>query len=293
MGYGVYAGSLCALPQMQSVVLQTAFPGSTPSAPIVHASPMPPPSHLLTSSTSKPGPREHNARAPVQATHPPSKRSSAIGKKGQEHQAPIEAFRSMLVSLLRGQDGSSLKIATAAGFPREHRSLRRYAAQIRANPALQCCDASATLQAQVAAAASIEYKSKAVENWEARRLFSEDELLFFERYLITMAEMGWPMDFAGLQRMFSVASKESGRIDWKSGDAYVVSKSYVRKFVYSRPSLKAYKASNIDPLRAKKATLSVPLANHMRTHAELGTHVASAARTINLSHDLSPLEIGR
>ncbi|KAL1505120.1 hypothetical protein AB1Y20_008879 [Prymnesium parvum] len=210
-------------------------------------------------------PGEDEARQSAQVTRLPSKRTSAIGKKGQEHQAPIEVFRTMLISLLSGQNGSSLKICTAAGFPREHRSLRRYAAQVRANPALLRRDEAATLQAQLEAAACMEYKSKAVENWEARRLFSEDELLFFERYLIMMAEMGWPMDFAGLQRMFSVASKQSGRIDWKSGDAYVVSKSYVRKFVYSRPSLKAYKASNIDPLRAKKASLSVHLANHVRT----------------------------
>lgn len=267
MGYGVYPGPFGALPQLERVALQpqTACPG-TLSAPIVHASPLPPPVHLHTSSASPQAPGEASARKSSQATHPPTKRTSEIGKKGQEHLAPIEAFRSMLVSLLRGEEGSSLKIATAAGFPREHRSLRRYAAQIRADPALQSCDAAATLQAQLAAAASIEYKSKAVENWEARRLFSEDELLFFERYLITMAEMGWPMDFAGLQRMFSVASKEAGRVDWKSGDAYVVSKSYVRKFVHSRPSLKAYKASNIDPLRAKKASLSVHLANRVCKH---------------------------
>ena len=46
-------------------------------------------------------------------------------------------------------------------------------------------------------------------------------------------------------------------VDWRKGDAPVVSISYVRAFVKNAPELHSYKTSHIDPLRAKKATTKV------------------------------------
>ena len=159
--------------------------------------------------------------------------------------------------MLRGKNGGSERVEEDEGFPSEARSLRRYAADIRSDERLQRADAAATLEAQLAAAALVEYKPKASPNMQARRLFSDDDLLFFERTLIKYGELGWPMDIKAIQRLFSKHAKETGRSDWKSGDPYVVCETYVRDFVKSRPALMAFKASNIDPLRSKKATATV------------------------------------
>jgi hypothetical protein len=50
-----------------------------------------------------------------------------------------------------------------------------------------------------------------------------------------------------------------GHVDWKTGQAFLVSRSYVRGFLKEHPELKLFKSSNIDPLRSKKATASVIL----------------------------------
>lgn len=173
-----------------------------------------------------------------------------INKKrgSKECTAPLHMFRAMLATLLKGGGGSA-KVAADGGYPSEARSLRRYAAEIRAGSAL--------LQVQLEKAAMVERKSKVPPSFEARRLFTADELLYFERTLIKYGELGWPMDYSAIQRLFSKAANEMGRVDWKTGQPYAVSLTYVRDFVKNRPALKAYKLSNIDPMRAKKATLSV------------------------------------
>ena len=180
-------------------------------------------------------------------------------KKGQkEYAASINDFRFMLATVLRGgKDSGSDAVAARCGFPSESRSLRRYAAEIRNDERLRRASAAETLQARLVAAAQVEYKPKTPPNFEARRLFSDDDLLFFERTLIKYGEMGWPMEYRAIQRLFSTTAKEMGRVDWKSGDAYVVSETYVRAFVKRRPTLRALKTTNIDPLRSKKASVTV------------------------------------
>ena len=94
-------------------------------------------------------------------------------------------------------------------------------------------------------------------DFESRRLFSDDNLLYFARALKIYAEMGWPMDYQAIQLMFSEAARDMKLVDWRKGDAPVVSISYVRAFVKNAPELHSYKTSHIDPLRAKKATTKV------------------------------------
>ena len=182
------------------------------------------------------------------------KRASSSKRGLRERAASIEQFRSMLVAVLRG--GGSQSVANAAGFPHEARSLRRYAGELRADPRNQRDSEAETLDAQVNAAAVIDFKAKNI-NFESRRMFEDEELQVFERIIIKYAEMGWPLDFAAIQRLMSKTADLLGRTDWKTGLPFVVSSSYVRKFVRRSPSLKSYKTSNIDPMRSKKASLSV------------------------------------
>ena len=52
-------------------------------------------------------------------------------------------------------------------------------------------------------------------------------------------------------------AKKAGKIDWTTGAPFKVSRAYVNKFIDSRDELRQYKASHIDPVRAKKATPQV------------------------------------
>lgn len=203
----------------------------------------------------RPLPKQSSA-AVMQKPQPVAK-PAGTKKNTTERDAPVEVFRQMLVTVLRGGQGGSEVVAQQAGFPRMARSLRNYAAEIRADVRLQQSDPEATLSARIAAAELVEYKDKAPVNVKALRLFSDDDLLFFERTLVKYGDMGWPMDYKAIQRLFSLTAKKMGRGDWRSGDDYVVSESYVRRFVQGSPVLKAFKCSNIDPLRSKKACLTV------------------------------------
>ena len=88
-----------------------------------------------------------------------------------------------------------------------------------------------------------------------RRIFSDSDLDQLECTLIMYADMGWPLGYKELQSMMA---KMAGKtIDPATGTPYRVSRSYVCKFVKSRNALAVLKTSNIDPLRAKKATLQV------------------------------------
>ena len=80
---------------------------------------------------------------------------------------------------------------------------------------------------------------------------------YFSSALHLYGDMGWPMDYQQIRRLMADSAKEKGLIDWNTGKPPEVSLSYARKFVQSRGDLKAYKASNIDPLRSKKATEEV------------------------------------
>lgn len=163
-----------------------------------------------------------------------------------------EAFRSMLGEVLRG--ASAMK--ASALWPTAESSLKRYARQIRADQTLQRGSPEATLEAQLQYAAGLTLKQKGNKEITSRRIFDEAELDYFASSLKLFADMGWPMDYQQVQHMFLQAATDMGFVDWKTGKAGV-SKSYCRRFVKSREELKAYKTSNIDPLRSKKATEQV------------------------------------
>ncbi|KAL3918730.1 MAG: hypothetical protein SGPRY_005901, partial [Prymnesium sp.] len=103
-------------------------------------------------------------------------------------------------------------------------------------------------------------------------LFSEDELLFFERALVKSGELGGPMDYAAIQRMFSTAARDMNRVGWKSGQQYGVSMTYVRDFVNSRPALKALKKSTIAPPRATSDVSSPTEAAQGKSRTMTRTH---------------------
>lgn len=191
----------------------------------------------------------------VAETHQASK------KKGNEERVySIEQFRSMLCSVLRGagaQGSGAEAVAAAAGFPSARSSLKRYAKDIRNNPSLQDSSAPSTLLLQLAHVSQLQFYEKGNEDMKARRIFSDDELEFFARALKLYGDMGWPMDYTAIGDMMAEAAKKAGKIDWKTGKPFVVCAAYVAKFVEDRPELAAFKASNIDPLRAKKGTAQV------------------------------------
>jgi hypothetical protein len=176
-------------------------------------------------------------------------------KKGTFERTYTELeFREMLDLVIR-KEKSARKAAFEAGFPSATRSLQRFARGIR----LKIKEASpeATVAAQRAHVAQLTLETKGNVDLVSRTLFSGDELQYFARALKLYADLGWPMDYDAIRQMFSEAAAESGRVDWKRGDAYVCGETYVRDFVKSRPELKASKAGHVDPLRAKKATSQV------------------------------------
>ena len=106
----------------------------------------------------------------------------------------------------------------------------------------------------------LQLKVKGNIDFISRRIFSSDELDYFEHALILYADMGWPMDFSNIQRMMRDVVRKRQLIDWKTGELFVVSRKFVTEFVRKRPSLRCFKMSHIDPLRSKKATSKVCIA---------------------------------
>ena len=86
--------------------------------------------------------------------------------------------------------------------------------------------------------------------------FNEHELKYFEIGLGRLAELGWPMEYSQIQHMMNAALTKAERVDLLQMPIYV-SFEYVRKYVRERPTLAMFKASNIDPLRRRKATCEV------------------------------------
>lgn len=195
----------------------------------------------------------------VPATPPPVKVAQYSCKKGgKEREYTLQDLREMVITLLKGKVGGAKKVAGAAGFPQAYKTVARYRDAVVHNEALQRDTVEATLAARIAYVQDLEWKGKGNLDITSRRIFSEDELEYFARALKLYSDMGWPMDYQAIRLMLSEAAADMNRVDWKRGDAYVVSRSYVRKFVKSRPELRAYKAGHIDPVRAKKATCQVP-----------------------------------
>ena len=129
--------------------------------------------------------------------------------------------------------------------------------EIRAKQSLQHPSAETTLESQLAFAAEISFKRKGQQDLLLRRIFGCDDLDYFASAIKMYGDLGFPMEYWQIQAMMYKTVKKRGLVDWKTGELFTVSPTYVRDFVNSRPDLKAYKASNIDPLRTKKATETV------------------------------------
>ena len=182
--------------------------------------------------------------------------SRASAKKGKaerqyDHQQLVEA----VMKVLKKEVPSAR--AACIDCPSATRSVQRYLQKILANESLRREDPGATLAAQLKFLEKSERPSKGNIDFNIRRLFNKDELEFFARGLKLYAEMGWPMDYQQIRLMFSEAAAKMHRVDWKWGQPYVCSTSYVADFVRDHPELKAFKMSHIDPIRARKATPQV------------------------------------
>ena len=90
----------------------------------------------------------------------------------------------------------------------------------------------------------------------AKRLFTADQLDWLEAYLAMYGDLGWPLTNKQIAARMTRMLKLQKRVG-EHNQPIDVSAKYARKFVKSRPMLKAFKTSNIDPLRSKKATLQV------------------------------------
>ena len=187
------------------------------------------------------------------------RKSINSGKKGEkEREYTLGDLKQMAVCVLSGAASSVRAAALTAGLPKAERSLNRYLSDVRKNEALQHSSAAETMSAQINfVKENLEFKEKGNEDLLARRLFSSDELDFFARSLKLFAEMGWPLDYRQIRVMMSEAAAKKFGMQWDGGQRCVCSTSYVAKFVKSRPELRAFKTSHIDPLRAKKATAQV------------------------------------
>jgi hypothetical protein len=207
-------------------------------------------------AVAKPAPKKLGV-AQVDPTQPatPSPQPASVKQGKLERQYSEEAFRGMLCAVLQGTGAK--RAAEDAGHPSAARTLKRYASAIRQAPELQCSSAAATLEAQLAHANALTLKQKGNLDLMARKIFSEGELEYFSSALHLYGDMGWPMDYQQIRGLMADSAKEKGLIDWKTGKPPEVSLSYAREFVQSRGDLKAYKASNIDPIRSKKATEEV------------------------------------
>ena len=188
------------------------------------------------------------------ALRKPEPRKDVSAKKGvAERQYTIADLQAMLREVITGAASSVKAAASIAGFPHAYRTLARYTRAIRTNPKLQRDTDEDTLLARLDFVDQLEFKQKGNEDLVSRRLFSNDELDAFARQLKAYGDMGWALDYQLIRTQFSEAAATKGAIDWKTGEAFVVSTGYVSEFVRKRPELKAYKMSHIYPLRSKKA----------------------------------------
>lgn len=186
-----------------------------------------------------------------------SSTTTEVKKRHKEREYEIDDLKKMTAQVLSGEMPSARAAALAAGLPHAERSLNRYLKRVRENTSLQCVSHTDTKVAQLQHASELEFAEKGNPDICGRRLFSEDELEYFARALKLYADMGWPLDYQQIRHMFSHAAARMKRVHWEAGHAYVCSTTYVADFVNSRDELKAFKASHVDPLRAKKATSQV------------------------------------
>ena len=107
--------------------------------------------------------------------------------------------------------------AACKEFPSAERSVQRCVLKIRKDESLRRQDAEGTLAAQLDYLEGLERSEKGNIDFKVRRLFTEDELLFFARALKLYSDMGWPMDYQQIRLMFSEAAAKMQRVDWKWG----------------------------------------------------------------------------
>ena len=199
-------------------------------------------------------------------------RKKGGAKKGvKERLYSEEEFVWMASAVLRKEKSSAREAARDAGYVSATRKLQTYLKAVKADATLVREQPADTLAARLAHVAAYGHVEKGNVDLTSRRIFSVDERFYFARALKVYNDMGWPMDYQAVQLMFSQAAKQKKRVDWKPGDPHVVSRTYVANFVKSSPELRAYKASNIDPLRSKKATATVWSNVYMCMHIQMFT----------------------
>ena len=209
-----------------------------------------------------------------------AKKGSA--KKGvKERLYSAEEFQWMAAAVLRKEKASAREAARAAGYLSATRKLQDYIKAVKADTTLVREQPAETLAARLAHVAAYEHVGKGNTDLTSRRIFSDDERFYFARALKVYNDMGWPMDYAAIQLMFSQAARKKKRVDWKPGDPHVVSRTYVANFVKNSPELRAYKASNIDPLRSKKATATVCYSNRTFYFCTFYIHTCTYARPVS------------
>jgi hypothetical protein len=206
--------------------------------------------------TAKASPKAAETKLAVSETG--SRKKAGAKKAVKERLYSEEEFKWMAQAVLSKGRSSARQAALDAGYPSATRKLQDYIKTVKADATLMRATPADTLTARLAYVAAYEHVQKGNADLMSRRIFSGDECLYFARALKVYNDMGWPMDYQAIQLMFSQAAQKMKRVDWKPGDPYVVSRTYVTNFVKFSPELRAYKASNIDPLRSKKATASVP-----------------------------------
>lgn len=199
------------------------------------------------------------AARPEGGTLPKGRAPGGVSSKKdtKERQYSQEEYQRIVCAVLRGV--SVRKACEDAGYPSARSVVTRQVAEIRAKESLQHLSPEVTLECQLAYAAELSFKLKGNLDFTSRRIFGADDLEYFARAIKIYGDLGWPMDYYGIQSMMAAVVKERGLTDWRSGELFTVSLTYARDFVKSRPDLQAYKASNIDPLRAKSATEMVCL----------------------------------
>lgn len=183
--------------------------------------------------------------------------AQATKSSRKQRQYDVDDLKKMLVAVLTGQAQSARSAALSAGLPSAERSLNRYLSVINADENLKGISEEQTLQLQLDFVDELQLKKAGNPDVLLRRLFSDDEYDFFAAALRLHGDMGWPMDFDNVRDMFADAAERKRAVDAWTGQPYVCGMDMVARFVHSRPELRAFKASHVDPLRAKKATYQV------------------------------------
>ncbi|KAL3921341.1 MAG: hypothetical protein SGPRY_004937, partial [Prymnesium sp.] len=130
---------------------------------------------------------------PLQANSSCESRRPSAKKGHQERQYALEEFVDAVRKVLTGE--SLCSRAAGSSCPSALRSVQRCVQDIKSDDSLHREDAEATLGAQLEYLEKRHRKDKGNPDFNTRKLFTSDELLFFTRALKLHAQMGWPMDY--------------------------------------------------------------------------------------------------